>query len=121
MNGVLKKSRIRFVLAVLVAVALLGLALLALRPREPAYHGKRLSAWIEDLSEPQRSMETLANVELRWQKLTNVVRVLGTETLPSAVGWIRDKRCTQKHSSYHNSMFTDKTRSRASIRTHARS
>jgi hypothetical protein len=91
MSKAFKKPRTKLLLKLLVAVVALGLVFLALRPREPAYHGKRLSAWIEDLSEPQRDMETLADVKLRWQELTNVVRAIGTEALPPAVAWIRDK------------------------------
>ena len=65
----------RILLLVLTLLAALGVVLLclALRPREPAYQGKRLSAWMRELdSWPGKSSEPA----------TRAVREIGTNALP---------------------------------------
>lgn len=84
------RPSLKFCFKLLVVVAMLTLAFLALRPREPTYQGKRLSSWIREVTKPQRE-ENLDTVQFRWQTLTNVVRAIGTKSLPPAIRWIRDK------------------------------
>lgn len=91
MNRVSNKSPTRLVLALLVAVVVLGLALLALRPRKPVYGGKRLSAWLDELGASQAEGESQAAFDLRRRHLTNVVRAIGAEAAATAVRWIREK------------------------------
>ena len=87
----LKQPPTKLVLALLVAVAALGLACLALRPREPTYNGKGLSRWIDQLDRLQTEGKTSGEVQQAEQQLTNAVRAMGTNAARAAAAWIRDR------------------------------
>jgi hypothetical protein len=88
---VLQKPTIRLALKLAAAVSAAGLAILAFREYQPNYQGKRLSSWIDELSQPKGAEEDLAQAQWRWQTLSNVVRALGPRALPCAIRWIRDR------------------------------
>jgi len=68
-----KRSRI---ILVLLTVVLLTVAIYLLRPREPAYQGIRLSAWLKQLAHPQDWQHREAAEEAIWQIGTNAVPYL---------------------------------------------
>src|SRR4051812_24256054 len=76
------KKRHRILLAIAVFAVLGGIALAALSAREPAYQGRRLSAWLGDFN-----VET---PEVR-QKAREAVRHIGTNGLPLVVEFLGSK------------------------------
>ena len=86
----MRRSLARQLCGVLLVLALaLAIAAWLLHSDEPAYQGKRLGAWIDEVGKAQEE-EGLAQVELRREMVTNVVRVLDRRALPCALRWLRE-------------------------------
>ena len=68
--------RRRWTLAALAALTVVALAALALLPREPSYQGRRLSAWLQDLSAGSVQARTRA---------AEAIREMGPAIVPSLV------------------------------------
>ena len=111
------RSPTRRALLGLMAVAVLGLIVLAAWPREPTYKGRRLSLWIDALGRSQDEGETLSDVRLRYQTLTNTVQSLGSKAASTAVAWIRDK---PRKSLYDDIQYSIENALRARIRLPSR-
>jgi len=111
------RSPTRRALLGLMAVAVLGLIVLAAWPREPTYKGRRLSSWIDELGRSQEEGETLSDVRLRYQTLTNTVQSLGSKAASTAVAWIRDK---PRKSLYDDIQYSIENALRARIRLPSR-
>ena len=101
----------------LMAVAVLGLVVLAAWPREPTYKGRRLSSWIDELGRSQEEGESPSDVRLRYQTLTNTVQSLGSKAASMAVAWIRDK---PRKSLYDDIQYSIENALRARIRLPSR-
>lgn len=91
-------SKRRRILLVLLPVILLTVAICLLNPREPAYQGVRLSAWLKQLAHPQDWQHREAAEEAIWQIGTNAVshllEVLSKSDAPfkvRSVNWLEKK------------------------------
>lgn len=68
-------------LAVLAIVVVVGLASWVLRPREPVYHGKRLSQWLDEYNRAGGMDKT--------GPISDAIRAMGTNTLPFLLAHIK--------------------------------
>ena len=93
---------------VLLSVAVLaGLAFVLLAPREPSYHGKPLSRWLEDLTPPSRIISTTGqpnnapwasfqNFGAAHEQAAEAVRQMGTNAIPSLIRILRGSDVWQR-------------------------
>jgi hypothetical protein len=81
---------VRLALIVSVTTTLLITACVNLRPSDPVYEGRRLSDWMDDLTNSWSEDEPSAKILARQQMWINVVRGLGTDALPFYVKGIQD-------------------------------
>jgi peptidoglycan/xylan/chitin deacetylase (PgdA/CDA1 family) len=88
------KKRHRIVLMGLLLAVLAIAAWFALRPSEPEYQGKKLSAWLDDLvgaSSVESEDADAADVVRRQTQSADVIRHIGTNALPYLLRLLEDK------------------------------
>ena len=77
------------IISITVAVVVLGfLTILFFHDREPRYHGRTLSDWVED-ARPQFYAHGLRETNILWQNAQRAVKQMGPDAIPFLLKWIQ--------------------------------
>src|SRR5436190_1463475 len=84
----LKARRRRLLFLAVIVLAAGGLAAWFLLPNEPTYHGRTLSAWLEDYSNPLMHVRSVREISpafytLKMEGARKAVLAIGTNAIPT--------------------------------------
>jgi hypothetical protein len=79
-------KRVWIILATVAASAVI-LVIMFWRDREPRYHGRALSAWIDDAKHAEFDAASIYTMDPKWQAASNAIYEIGTNALPTFLKW----------------------------------
>jgi hypothetical protein len=89
------RNRTRILLALLTVGVIGGVACWALKPREPEYNGKRLSAWLEQMDDAAFEFSSInappVQTSPKWLEARDSVRHIGTNGIPTLL-WMLERK-----------------------------